>query len=157
MIISMKWKKEDLNQYIQAKEYIDTVIIPLIPFQFTDEQNLEKNAFQSEVLSILTNEIEKELTGRIMLTPNYHYIKSSDLEQESRILQGWIGEIKKQPFEHVFFLTFDSEWKKNEGKLDGTLLWLPGVKSGDLHSAQMHTMIKDQVEQIGELIRSYWK
>jgi hypothetical protein len=153
----MKWKKEDLKQYIQAKEYIDTVIIPLIPFQFTDEQNLEKNAFQSEVLSILTNEIEKELTGRIMLTPNYHYIKSSDLEQESRILQGWIGEIKKQPFEHVFFLTFDSEWKKNEGKLDGTLLWLPGVKSGDLHSAQMHTMIKDQVEQIGELIRSYWK
>ncbi|MFA1820720.1 YpiF family protein [Virgibacillus oceani] len=153
----MKWKKEDLSRYIQAKEYIDTVIIPLIPFQFTDEHNLERNAFQSEVLSILSNEIEKELTGRIILTPNYHYIKSSELEQESQILQGWVDEIKKQPFEHFFYLTFDSEWKKNEGKLDGTLLWLPGVKSGNLQSAEMHTMIKDQVEQIGELIRSYWK
>ncbi|WP_164218935.1 YpiF family protein [Virgibacillus sp. YIM 98842] len=152
----MKWKKEDLNQYVQAKEYIDTVIIPLIPFQFTDEQNIEKNAFQSEVLSILTNEIEKELTGRVMLIPNYYYIKSSDLDDESTILRGWTEEIKKQPFKHVFFLTFDSGWKKREGKLDGTLLWLPGVKSGDLHSAEMHTVIKDQVEQIGELIRSYW-
>ncbi|GAB3802434.1 YpiF family protein [Virgibacillus kimchii] len=152
----MKWKKEDLKQYVQAKEYIDTVIIPLIPFQFTDEQNIEKDAFQSEVLSILTNEIEKELTGRVMLTPGYHYIKSAGLEDESTILQRWTEEIKKQPFEHVFFLTFDSGWKKIEGKLDGTLLWLPGVKSGDLKSAEMHTVIKDQVEQIGELIRSYW-
>jgi hypothetical protein len=153
----MKWKKEDLKQYIEAKEYIDTVIIPLIPFQLTNEQNIEKNSFQSEVLSILANEIEKELAGRIMLIPNYHYIKSSDLEKESQILQEWVEEIQKQPFEHVFFITFDSEWKKNEGKLNGTLLWLPGVKSGNLHSAEMHSMIKDQVEQIGELIRSYWK
>lgn len=157
MIINMKWQKEDLKQYVQAKEYIDTVIIPLIPFQFTDEHNIEKNAFQSELFSILANETEKELTGRVMLTPNYHYIKSNDLEAESRILQGWTDEIKQQPFEHIFFLTFDSNWKKNEGKLDGTLLWLPGVKSGDLHSKEMHAVIKDQVEQIGELIRSYWK
>jgi len=153
----MKWKKEDLKQYVQAKEYIDTVIIPLIPFQLTNEQNIENNSFQSEVLSILANEIEKELAGRIMLIPNYHYIKSSELEKESQMLQGWVEEIQKQPFEHVFFITFDSEWKKNEGKLNGTLLWLPGVKSGNLHSAEMHSMIKDQVEQIGELIRSYWK
>src|SRR5690625_3454668 len=153
----MKWKKEDLKQYVQAKEYIDTVIIPLIPFQLTNEQNIEINSFQSEVLSILANEIEKELAGRIMLIPNYHYIKSSELEKESQMLQGWVEEIQKQPFEHVFFITFDSEWKKNEGKLNGTLLWLPGVKSGNLHSAEMDSMIKDQVEQIGELIRSYWK
>jgi hypothetical protein len=152
----MKWKKEDLTQYVQAKEYVDTVLIPLIPFQFTDETNIDKNAFQSEVLSILTNEIEKELTGRVMLTPNYHYVKSADLEKESEILQHWTEEVKKQPFKHVFFLTFDSGWKKFENKLDGTLLWLPGVKSGDLKSAEMHTVIKDQVEQIGELIRSYW-
>ncbi|MBM7598368.1 hypothetical protein JOC34_000725 [Virgibacillus halotolerans] len=152
----MKWKKSDLNQYKQAKEYIDTILIPLVPFHLSNDNTMEKSAFQSEVLSVFTNEIENELSGRIMLTPNYSYLKSADQEMEVERLNTWVYDLQKQPFNHVFFVTFDAAWKKNEQAMQGTLVWLPGLHSGDLHNKEMHALIRDQVEQIGELIRSYW-
>lgn len=152
----MKWKKSDLNQYKQAKEYIDTILIPLVPFHLSNDNTMEKSAFQSEVLSVFTNEIENELSGRIMLTPNYSYLKSADQEMEVERLNTWVDDLQKQPFNHVFFVTFDAAWKKNEQAMQGTLVWLPGLHSGDLHNKEMHALIRDQVEQIGELIRSYW-
>ncbi|MEC5422472.1 YpiF family protein [Virgibacillus sp. C22-A2] len=152
----MKWKRADIQQYIQAKEYIDTALIPLVPFQLSNETDLEKNTFQSEVLSVFSNEIEKELTGRVLLTPTYNYIKSTSKELETERINGWAEDIQKQPFKFVFFVTFDSTWKKNERELNGNLLWLPGIQSGDLQTKEMHAVIRDQVTQISELIRSYW-
>ncbi|WP_042223599.1 YpiF family protein [Oceanobacillus manasiensis] len=152
----MKWKKNDIAQYIEAKEYIDSVLIPLVPFQVSDENALTTSTFQSEVIYILANEIEKELTGRVLLTPTYHYLKNSNKETEVDRLNYWVQDVKQQPFEHVFFITFDSGWKKLEKELDGTLLWLPGSKTGNLQSVEMRALIKEQVEQLGELIRSYW-
>lgn len=152
----MKWKKSDLNQYKQAKEYVDTILIPLVPFHLDNDKDIEKSAFKNEVLSAFTNEIENELSGRLMLIPSYYYLKKADKEMETARLNTWVEEVQKQPFTHVFFVTFDGTWKKNEQTMQGTLLWLPGLHSGDLHSKEMHALIRDQVEQIGELIRSYW-
>jgi hypothetical protein len=152
----MKWKKSDLNQYKQAKDYIDTILIPLVPFHLSNDNDIEKSAFQSEVLSVFTNEIENELSGRIMLTPNYYYLKNHEIGLEVERLNAWVNDIQKQPFTHVFFVTFDTSWRKNEQAMQGSLVWLPGLHSGDLHSKEMHVLIRDQVEQIGELIRSYW-
>lgn len=153
----MKWVKKDLVQYIQAKEYVDTIIVPLIPFHLSNDKELAKVGFQSDALSIFINEIEKELTGRVMLTPNYTYLKQTDKQQEVTRLNEWIADSTSQPFAHTFFLTFDSTWKKHEQLLNGTLLWLPGFQTGDLYSKEMHHVIHDQVEQISELIRSYWE
>ncbi|NBJ70501.1 MULTISPECIES: DUF2487 family protein [Clostridia] len=152
----MRWKKSDMTQYIEAKEYIDTVIIPLIPFQMQNDSSLEVNAFQKEWTTALVNELEKELTGRMMLLPPYCYVKTTDKKAELLRVSAWVEEAQHQPFRHVFFLTLDAAWKKHEQALPGTLLWLPGMKSGDLHSADMHRFIRDQVEQMTELIRSYW-
>ncbi|HLR66317.1 YpiF family protein [Virgibacillus alimentarius] len=152
----MKWNKENLKQYVQAKEYVDTIVLPLMPFHLSQNAELEKSAFQREVLSIFLTEIEQELTGRIMLTPDYNYLKSTDKTTEVERINAWIEEITTQPFEHIFLITFDSTWKKHEESLNGHLLWLPGIQSGDLHSKEMHTFIHGQVEQISELIQSYW-
>ncbi|MFZ3578160.1 YpiF family protein [Virgibacillus sp. DJP39] len=152
----MQWVKKDLLQYIQAKEYVDTIIVPLSPFHLSDDTDIPKSAFKGEVLSILTNEIEKELTGRIVLTPSYNYLKNADKEQEVARLNEWIEDSTKQPFSNTFFITFDSSWKKHEQSLKGTLLWFPGIQSGDLSSREMHGVIHDQVGQISELIKSYW-
>ncbi|MFC2948319.1 YpiF family protein [Virgibacillus sediminis] len=152
----MKWSAADLPRYIEAKEYIDTVMIPLIPFQLSNDKTTEKVAFQNELLSILANEIEKELTGRMMLSPPYHYRETSVGESEIVRLNGWVEEVREQPFNHIFFITFDSTWKKAENTLDGSVLWFPGSQSGDLSSNEMKRQIRDQVGQITELIRSYW-
>lgn len=152
----MRWIKNDLERYVEAKEYIDTLLVPVLPFEFSASANLAKNAFQIEVLSIFLNELEKELSGRVVLSPDYHYLKSSLKEDEIQRLNNWISDAKKQPFEHVFLVTFDSTWKKEENTLDGILLWLPGTHTGDIQSEETATMIREQVEQVSELIRSYW-
>ncbi|WP_430785564.1 DUF2487 family protein [Virgibacillus flavescens] len=153
----MKWLNKDLIQYIQAKEYVDTIIVPLMPFHLSNEKELLKSGFQGEALSIFVNEIEKELTGRIMVTPTYTYLKNKDKLKEITRLNEWKEDISAQPFNHTFFITFDSNWKKHEPNIDGTLLWLPGMQTGDLYSQEMQGVIQDQVHQISELIRSYWE
>ena len=152
----MKWYREDLKEYLQVKEYIDTIIIPLNAFQFSQESSLEKDAFHWEVLSIYTNEIEKELSGRLLLTPPYSYLKTNHVENEIERLNAWISDVKTQPFEHVFLLTLDNAWKKVEKELNANLLWLPGMKPVNMKSEETVQLIRAQVEQISELIRSYW-
>ncbi|MGM8365352.1 DUF2487 family protein [Virgibacillus sp. W0181] len=152
----MKWSKDDLKKYVTAKEYVDTVLVPLSPFHYSDESHFDKSALQREALFIFSNEIEKELSGRILLSPDYNYIKSNSLQLETQRLNSWVEDARKQPFNHIFFITFDLNWKKYEQALEGHLLWLPGIQ-GDLHSKEMITVIRGQVEQLGELIRTYWQ
>lgn len=152
----MKWIEKDILQYVQAKEYVDTLLIPLTPFHLSDGNNIAKSAFQTEVLTIFSNELEKELTGRILLTSNYSYFKDADKEKEIERMNSWIKDALKQPFNHIFVVTFDSTWKKYEQALNGHLLWLPGMLSGGIHSPEMSMIIRDQVKQVSELIRSYW-
>lgn len=151
----MKWIKDDVEKYVTAKEYIDTVILPLIPFDMAQE--LEKSAYHNESLTLLTKGLEKERTGRVMLAPTYYYIKSNDLSQELIRVNSWIENFQEQPFKHVFLITFDATWKKNEQALKGSLIWLPSIPQGNLYTQEMQQMIMDQVNQIGELIHSYWQ
>lgn len=152
----MKWTSNDLQKYLQAKEYIDTVIIPVQGFQLQQEKSVEKDAFQREVLSIYSHEIEKELSGRILLTPPYNYIKSEVLDEEVQRLNHWIEHMQAQPFKTIFILTFDNQWKKREKEITGELLWFPSIQTKHIHSEETGKMIRSQVEQVSELIRSYW-
>lgn len=152
----MKWKKTELEKYVQAKEYVDTILLPLIPCQMGNDQESEKSSFQNEVINIFANEIEKELSGRIMLAPSYYFLKTADKTAEVDRINAWVQDMQKQPFEHIILLTFDAEWKKYEKSINGNILWLPGMQSGDLHSKETIDFIRDQISQISEIIRSYW-
>lgn len=152
----MRWIKDDVEKYVTAKEYVDTAVIPVQSFQLSQEEQLVKETFAGEVLSIYANEIEKELSGRLLLTPTYTYNKQVSIDSEVTRLNDWVKDIKTQPFEHVFLLTLDLDLKKQERKLDGNLLWVPGLKPTNLQSQEAVQMIRSQIEQISELIRSYW-
>lgn len=152
----MRWIKEDVEKYVQAKEYVDTVLVPVQSFQLSEDSQLVNQTFAGEVLAIYANEIEKELSGRILLSPTYTYNKISDIKSEVVRLNEWITNIKEQPFKHIFLLTLDLDLKKHEQSLEGNLLWFPGMKPTDLQSQEAVQMIRSQIEQISELIRSYW-
>lgn len=152
----MKWIKDDIEKYVEAKEYVDTAIIPVQAFQLSKDEQLVKDTFAGEVLSIYANEIEKELSGRLLLTPAYTFNKQSNIEKEVARLNEWVADIKEQPFDHIFILTLDLDLKKVEKDIDGNLLWFPGMQPTDLQSQESVQMIRSQIEQISELIRSYW-
>jgi len=152
----LKWTNEDLATYIDAKEYVDTVILPMQSFHVTDEGTMEQDAFNREILSIYSSEIEKELSGRVMLTPTFYYLKSADMTAELNRLETWVKELQEQPFTEIFIFTFDKALKKVEKELPCELIWFPGMKIGDVKSKEATQLIQNQVEQISELIRAYW-
>src|SRR5699024_640477 len=120
----MKWTKKDMTQYMEAKEYIDTIVIPILPFQIAKDKESTKYASQGEVLLLLTNELERELSGRMMLIPNYSYLTSTDKREEIDRINAFVNNIQEQPLSHIFLLTFDSGWKKFELSLQGNILWI---------------------------------
>lgn len=152
----MKWTKTDMERYKDAKEFVDTLLIPLSPFEIGDDSSLEKDSFQQEVLHLFVHEIEQQLAGRVLLIPTYMYLKDADKENEVKRIQDFLENAQKQPFEHVFYITFDASWRKHEAVLQGNVLWVPSVQKGDLRSKEVQSLIRDQVEQLSELIRSYW-
>src|SRR5699024_8611148 len=108
----MKWTKDDVEKYASAKEYVDTAVIPVQSFQLSQDEHLVKEAFAGEVLTIYANEIEKELSGRLLLTPTYTYNKQAGIESEISRLNDGGKDIKAQRLEHVCLVKWDHEGKK---------------------------------------------
>ncbi|MGP4060074.1 DUF2487 family protein [Halobacillus sp. H74] len=151
----MRWTKADTTQYLPEKQYIDTVLIPLVPFDPSADEEMVKHAFQRELNQVFSNLIENEYRGRIFLAPDYNYLNGSN-ESEVERLNRWISKFQEQPFHHVFLFTFDSKWKRYESHLNGQLLWVPGLQSGNIQSTETQSFVKEQAHQINELIQSYW-
>ncbi|QGH34784.1 DUF2487 family protein [Gracilibacillus salitolerans] len=152
----MRWKKEDLELFFQSKEYIDTLCIPLIPLDLQTESEATKLANQNTSLQIISDELERNYTGRIMLSPPYTYIRSTNYEKESSILNQWTSMLSNNHFKHIFLLTYDVNWKKYERLLENNLIWLTATTIEDYQSNQSKKWVNEQVQQISELIRTYW-
>ncbi|WP_186577794.1 DUF2487 family protein [Aquibacillus kalidii] len=150
----MQWNKKDIEQYIEVKEYVDTLVIPLTPFTLNADKEMVKQASQAELMEIYAKEIERQFTGRILLLPNYTYQTVNETEEKR--LNEWINYSEDNPFKHVFFITFDHQWKKVEKGIEGNLIWLPTISISEIGSQDSVKLIKEQVEQVTELIKSYW-
>ncbi|CAH0219648.1 YpiF family protein [Peribacillus sp. Bi134] len=149
----MKWTAKDLDMYMQSKEYVDTVLIPLVPLSFRGQ--MKQTGSMNEFLTILSLEIEKQMKGRILLLPTFHYL-SGELDKVER-LKRWANEVKENDFEHVFFLTSDFEWKKEERELENNLVWIPAIPLEGLEIEQAREMINQQVLQILDIFSYNWK
>ncbi|MDF9760781.1 hypothetical protein OKW24_002554 [Peribacillus simplex] len=149
----MKWTAKDLDMYIQSKEYVDTVLIPLVPLSFGGQ--MKQTGSMNEFLTILSLEIEKQMKGRILLLPTFHYL-SDEMDKVER-LNRWAKEVKEKDFKHIFFLTSDFEWKKEERELEKNLVWIPAIPLESLETEQAREMINQQVLQILDVFTYNWK
>ncbi|MBR7553246.1 DUF2487 family protein [Allobacillus sp. GCM10007491] len=152
----MKYIEQDIKMYIQEKEYIDTAIIPLVPYAIHDDQEMVLTSFQQELMNLYSHQLEQRLKGRIFLFPVYTYLKNSLIDNEIERINHVIQEVKKQPFNEVFLLTFDKQWRKQSSSIEGELVWLPAIKSGNLQSNEVREVIRSQIIDIEELIKESW-
>ncbi len=154
----MKWNSEDMDMYVQAKEYVDTMLVPFVPFSLSrSDEDTKRLAFHSELMGIFMNEIEKQYKGRIFLAPAYTYLLDGDYNEEISKLNNLEEHARENGFEHILFFTFDSKWKKRESKLQASLIWVPAGKSVDIQSQEAQQMIQEQINQVMELITTYWQ
>ncbi|MFJ8245289.1 YpiF family protein [Peribacillus asahii] len=149
----MKWNATDVELYITAKEYVDTALVPLIPISFDDR--MKQLSSMSEFLSILSTEIEKKFKGRILLIPTFHYVMDDEKKVEG--LQIWERKLRQSEFSHIFFLTSDINWKKEESYLSSSLVWIPAINLESLPMEQAREVMKQQVEQIISVFINEWK
>lgn len=72
MIFSVK----DVQQFQTQKDFIDTAIIPLLSINFADS-SIKQSSSAAEFMMSLTNFIEQQFKGRLMVMPPFSYTEET--------------------------------------------------------------------------------
>lgn len=151
----MKWTTKDIDLYLQSKEYVDTAVIPLIPITWTS--NIKKTIEIGEFTGILSNEIERQFKGRMILYPAFTYSEKEGQNQSLERLQTWSDEILANGLKHIVYVTADSQWKSYENDLTGTIISLPAIPLEHLDEKLKQSMFQDQMKSLITLFMKIWQ
>lgn len=151
----MKWVTKDIDMFLGAKEYVDTVVLPLLPVSFGDD--IKQTASMTEFISLLTVQLERQFKGRLLMLPGFSYIKSFSEDKLIEDVKDWEKEFLGQEFKHVFYVTSDGDWKEREEQLSGSLIWLPFLPIDKMDEQSRHSILEDQVKQLLSLFIKKWQ
>ncbi len=148
----MKYQSIDVEPFINSREYIDTVVIPLNPVAFGDA--LSQTVSSYEFMTLLTYELEKELKGRLFLSQPLSYIKNSTAEDKINLLSTWVEYYKDEGFKYIQFLTTDSKWTSiDEG---GNVVWIPAIPIEKMPPEAIKSVISEQTKQLAGKLAESW-
>ena len=82
----MKWIVKDVEQFEQAREYVDTGVIPLLSISTAKKM---KMVVEQEFIELLSMELEREYKGRVLLLPAFTYLVESQ-KRKGRLQNGQI-------------------------------------------------------------------
>lgn len=71
----MKYIEEDIKMYIAEKEYIDTAIIPLVPYAIDDDQEMILTSFQQELMTLYSHQLEQKIERPVISFPGLYVLK----------------------------------------------------------------------------------
>ena len=145
----MNWNAKDMDTYIQQKEYIDTLLVPLLKIE-TNPENMKGSSSSTEFLMYLSTFIENQFKGRIMLLPPFSYTQSLDLDILAETL---MKDINLMGFKHVFYLTTDANWTSTELE---DVIWLPSIPLESMDKQLKQKIIEDQLRQVLPLLTKKW-
>ncbi|WP_338749664.1 YpiF family protein [Bacillus sp. FJAT-52991] len=151
----MNWNGKDTEMFQQQKEYIDTVIMPLVPISF--DSDMKQAASQYEFIQLLTMLLEKQFKGRMLLVPPFSYMKKQSGEEKVAAINEWVDEFDHAGFKHKFFFTSDSDWKLVEDQMEGTLIWVPSVPLEHMEDSYKYSLIEEQAKQFVNIIVQKWQ
>ncbi|WP_042457821.1 YpiF family protein [Neobacillus dielmonensis] len=151
----MKWISKDVQTFLSAKEYIDTAIVPL--YSISLEAELKQSAEAVEFISLLTAQVERQFAGRLLLLPPFTYLKKASSEITAEQLKNWELSLAAAGFQHIFYLTADAEWRRQEEKYDGSFIWLPAIPLESMSDGQKITLVDSQVSQLLPLFTQKWQ
>ncbi|KMK76424.1 YpiF family protein [Alkalihalobacillus pseudalcaliphilus] len=151
----MKWQVNDIDKFLQAKEYVDTAFLPLIPV--TSQNHLKSIVAMGDFMTIISRELERQFQGRGLLFPAFTYLKSESPEEKKERLLSWIAELKQGGFEHIFLLSSDADWKTVESSLHADLIWLPTIPLEHMDFTNKQQVIAEQIKQLVPLLTNTWQ
>ncbi|WP_087990524.1 YpiF family protein [Bacillus vallismortis] len=145
----MRWRITDAKDYLQAKDYIDTAVIPLINIKVGG--HFKMAAEKGEFTQLLSEELERQLKGRVYLLPPYTYVDRN--EKTVHGLQDLREELKSE-FPHVVLLTSDENWK-NEHAL-GEIIVTPSIPLEHLNDSLKRKILDERTAEILNVLLQLW-
>ncbi|MGG0203828.1 YpiF family protein [Bacillus mycoides] len=149
----MKWIVKDVEQFEQAREYVDTGIIPLLSISAAKEMKMVVE--QGEFIEALSMELEREYKGRVLLLPAFTYLVESQKNEKDR-LQEWTDHLKRQGFKHIAYVTSDFSWKEDMRDVQGDLFWLPSLSLEQFSDQAKREVIRAHIKNIMEMLEERW-
>jgi hypothetical protein len=150
----MKWTPQDIETYLNAKEYVDTAVVPLLSVSMGGE--MKQSASAGEFITLLTGYLERQFTGRLLLLPPFTYLKSKNGESTISDLKDWEADLVKGEVKHIFYITSEIDWRSWEEELTGTVIWLPSIPLEHMNESQKLSVIDSQVKQLLDLFTQKW-
>jgi hypothetical protein len=154
----MKWLAEDLDVFQREKEYIDTVLIPLVPIKWGDQMG--SVAREGRFSLILAELLERELKGRVILSPPFTYLKSDSLEETKHTLKRWLREIQGAGVKYIVTLTSDVDWKTGLSEPQGEgveTIWLPAVPVDHMTPQHQQDFLDETVGNLLKQMAQFWQ
>lgn len=146
----MNWTVSDIDTYIQQKDYIDTLLVPLLKIE-TNSSNLKSGTSSAEFLMHLSTFIETQFKGRMMLMPPFSYTPTTNLDMMAETMSNDLINIG---FKHIFYITTDSGW--TSGPLAENMLWLPAIPIESMDKSLRQSILEDQLKQVIPRLSKKW-
>ncbi|WP_329762533.1 YpiF family protein [Bacillus nitratireducens] len=150
---NLKWIVKDVEQFEQAREYVDTGIIPLLSISTAKEMKMVVE--QGEFIEALSMELEREYKGRVLLLPAFTYLVESQKNEKDR-LQEWTNYLQRQGFKHIAYVTSDFSWKEDMQELQGDLFWFPSLSLEQFSDQAKREVIRAHIKNIMVMLEERW-
>lgn len=151
----MKWISSDIEMYVKAKDFVDTVAVPLIPISL--KEDIVAACEMGEFISIMSTELEREYKGRLIVLPPFTYLKQEDTSALIERLNYWCSTLMSDNVKHVILITSDSDWKLNEKNVQAPLIWIPSISFAELDKKYIEQMMKSQMKPLQSTVMTLWK
>jgi len=149
----LKWIVKDVEQFEQAREYVDTGVIPLLSISAAKEMKMVVE--QGEFIELLSTELEREYKGRVLLLPAFTYLVESQKNEKGR-LQEWTNHLRSEGFKHIAYVTSDFSWKEDMQELQGDLFWFPSLALEQFSDQAKREVIHAHIKNIMVMLEEKW-
>ncbi|HDX9693626.1 MULTISPECIES: YpiF family protein [Bacillus cereus group] len=150
---NLKWIVKDVEQFEQAREYVDTGVIPLLSISAAKEMKMVVE--QGEFIELLSMELEREYKGRVLLLPAFTYLVESQKNEKGR-LQEWTNHLRSEGFKHIAYVTSDFSWKEDIKELQGDLFWFPSLALEQFSDQAKREVIHAHIKNIMVMLEEKW-
>lgn len=152
----MRWGVvKDYSTFFHSREYIDTVLVPIIPVSF--EVNGEAEANEFDFIQLIATELERQFRGRILLLPPLAYFTAYTANVKQEIVIQWIDHLMKENFNHIFFISSNSAWTNIIENKGGNHIWIPSIPLEYVDEKTKKILIERQANQILDLFTKEWQ
>ena len=115
----MRWLAKDTSLYITEKQYVDTLVVLLVPIAFGDRTKESGNDY--EFLSLISSELERQFQGRILLFPTFIYPENpSDSYKEITFTELFHSVITA--ISAIFFISTKQYFKEQIDAVNGRII-----------------------------------